>query len=745
MRNVKPFPATIFQLEPLLRPPPHLPPSTPQEIQPCCADGNHPHLLRPTAVMTSHTTDFPHLLKACASLSLLPLGRLLHQRAVVLGVAAEPYLATSLLHMYAMNSRMPDAHQMFDQMPVRNVVPYSAMISAYCRSANMNAAISIYITMLNDGIRPNSVTFLGLLSGVSALFQVEFLHASLVQLGFEDDLFVANSMMNVYSLCERADLARSLFDSMPFRDTVSWNSMVAGYSRTGSASNSMILLHKMRLERFFPDQQTFQCLIASLTNSSRRSGQCGPHLHASVITSGFESDSHLATAIISMYLKFTDFDRALKLFDRSPEKDVVMWTAMISGLVRNDQADEALLVFRRMAASLSPSNESVAIAVSACAQLGLLGAGASIHGFVIRHCLPLDNAVENSLITLYAKCGHLRRSQSLFESMEDRDLVSWNAIVSGFAHNARLEEALGFFTRMISAKQRPDAITVVSLLQGCAAVAALDQGKLMHSFMIRYEVESSLSMETSLVDMYSKCGHIGSAEKCFDRMVEKDVVAWSAIIAGYAAHGMGEVALKTYSDFLKTEMLPNSVMLLSVLSACSHSGHVSEGLSIFDSMKEKFGVDPRLEHCSCVVDLLCRAGNVEEGLKFIRSMSPAANDDVLGIILDACRATDRGDLAEKVAEEMELKQDTAGSFVQLAHNYAAKRRWDDVGEALRRMRGLGLKKTPGWSFVELNGRKYLFFADDSSHTQWDEIIGLLNILRNEMKDVDDDNKHFASV
>ncbi|KAK8931340.1 Pentatricopeptide repeat-containing protein [Platanthera zijinensis] len=590
--------------------------------------------------MASHTTDFPHLLKACASLSLLRLGRLLHQRAVVLGVAAEPHLATSLLHMYAMNSRMPDAHQMFDQMPVRKVVPYSAMISAYCRSANMNAAISIYSTMLNDGIRPNSVTFLGLLSGVSA---------------------------------------------------------------------------------------------------------CGPHLHASVITSGFESDSHLVTAIISMYLKFTDFDRALKLFDRSPEKDVVMWTAMISGLVRNDRADEALLVFRRMAASLSPSNESVAIAVSACAQLGLLGAGASIHGFVIRHCLPLDNAAENSLITLYAKCGHLRRSRSLFESMEGRDLVSWNAIVSGFAHNARLEEALGFFTGMISANQRPDAITVASLLQGCAAVAALDQGKLMHSFMIRHEVESSLSMETSLVDMYSKCGHIGSAEKCFDRMVEKDVVAWSVIIAGYAAHGMGEVALKTYSDFLKTEMEPNSVMLLSVLSACSHSGHVSEGLSIFDSMKEKFGVDPRLEHCSCVVDLLCRAGNVEEGLKFIRSMSPAANDDVLGIILDACRATDRGELAEKVAEEMELKLDTAGSYVQLARNYAAKRQWDGVGEALRRMRGLGLKKTPGWSFVELNGRKYLFFADDSSHTQWDEIIGLLNILRNETKDVDDDRKHFASV
>lgn len=626
-------------------------------------------------------------------------------------------------------------------MPVKNVVPYSVLISAYCRSADMKMSFSIYSKMLNDGIRPNSVTLLGLLSGISKVDQLQCLHALAVHFGFEDDLIITNSMMNLYSLCGRVDLARMLFDSMPVKDSVSWNSMIAGYYRNGEVNSSMGLIRKMRLAGFFPDQQTYGSLLALITNNSRCSVQLGCLIQALVITSGFVSDSHLVTSLVSMYLKFGKLDYAFTLFDRSLKKDIVLWTAMISGLAQNDRANEALLVFHQMIRStrLIPLNATIASVVSACAQLEMFRIGASIHGFVLRQQLPLDTASKNSLITLYMKCSHLRQGQQLFESMQDRDLVSWNALVSGFAHNGQLEEAIYFFIRMISVMERPDTITIVSLLQGCASLGALHQGRLIHNFIIRHELNYCLSMETSLVDMYSKCGDIKTAQKCFDLMQGQDVVSWSAIIAGYGSHGMGSVALRMYSMFLSTKLEPNNVMFLSVLSACSHSGLVSQGLAVFNSMKEEFGIEPSIEHRACIVDLLCRAGCVEEAFRFFRRMLPMANADVLGIILDACRASGGADLAEEVVKEMiKLKPESAGSHVQLAHNFAAMNCWDGVGETLRRMRTLGLKKTPGWSFLEVNGSKNTFFADDASHPQWDDMVWLLKILQNEMEDINYD-------
>ncbi|PKU83767.1 pentatricopeptide repeat-containing protein At4g04370 [Dendrobium catenatum] len=733
MKHVRPSHATSPHIK---TPPPPPPPTAAAEFRP----SNHLqdlHRLPSIATAPSHPNDFPPLLKTCASLSLLPVGHILHQRAVVLGLTAEPYLATSLLHMYAVNGRISDAHRVFDQMPIKNVVPYSALISAYCRSANLNMAFCTYNKMLNDGIRPNSVTLLGLISGISDLYLLQSLHALVSHFGFEKDLIIMNSMMNVYSLCGRADFARMLFDSMPFKDCISWNSMIAGYSRNGEVKSSMDLIHKMRLAGFFPDQQTYGSLLSLFTNNTRCSVQLGCLIQALVITSGFVSDFHLLTSLVSLYLKFGKLDYAFKLFDLSSEKDVVLWTAMISGLAHNDRADEALLVFHKMISTgLTPLNTTIASAVSASAQLGMFRIGASIHGFIVRQKLALDTAAENSLITLYMKCSHMRQGQQLFELMQNRDLVSWNAVVSGFAHNGHLEEAFYFFIRMISVMQTPDTITIVSLLQSCASLGALHQGRSIHNFMIRHELNCSLSMETSLVDMYSKCGDIKTAQKCFNRMLEQDMVSWSVIIAGYGSHGMGDVALRMYSRFLSTEMKPNNVMFLSVLSACSHSGLVSEGLAIFNSMKEEFGIQPWIEHCGCVVDLLCRAGNVEEAFRFFRRMSLMANADVLGIILDACRASGGADLAEEVVKEMiKLKPESSGSYLQLAHNYAAMNCWDGFGQTLTRMRTLGLKKIPGWSFVEVNGSKNTFFAYDASHPQWDDILLLLKTFHYEMKDI----------
>lgn len=592
--------------------------------------------------------------------------------------------------------------------------------------------------MLGEGIRPNSVTLIGLLSGLCMLDQLECVHGSAVRYGLIADLVLANSMVNVYGRMERLDLARALFDEMGLKDRVSWNSMIVGYSRVGRTRECVELFRGMIVSGECPDQQTYGSLLSSITSHEGALCRLGKSVHALVVTSGFQFDNQIETGLASFHLKFGRHDDAFLVFDRALYRDVVSWTAMISGLVQNDGADKALVVFHRMLRSgVMPATMTIASILSACAQLSLFALGSSIHGFAIRRRMLLDVAARNSLTTMYAKCGHLRRCLLVFEAMEDRDLVSWNAVVSGCAQSGHLEQAFSLFRRMRLAYQRPDTITMVSLLQSCASRGALVHGRLIHGFMIRHDLKKHfIALDTSLVDMYSKCGALKTAQTCFALMPEHDLVSWSAIIAGYGSHGMGEAALGMYLGFLRAGMVPNDVMFMSVLSACSHSGLVSQGLAVFKSMQE-FGVTPRVEHCACVVDLLSKAGRLEEAMGFIRTMPAEGNADVWGMLLDVCRANGHDNLAEVVAREIvALRPETAGSYVQLARGYAAMNRWDGVGEAWVQMRRLGLRKTPGWSFIQLNGIITTFFADSTSHPRYAEMIFLLKVLRSEMREVD---------
>ncbi|XP_020103382.1 pentatricopeptide repeat-containing protein At4g04370-like [Ananas comosus] len=685
---------------------------------------------------------FPHhLLVDSPSASLRRLLPPLHALALVLGLA--PSLAPSLLRAYSDRGDLSSARKVFDAIPraKKSVVPFSALIGALSRSDDPDSAFSLCNQMRRLGVAPNSVTFLSLLSGASCARRAQCVHASAIHYGFFDaDLVLANSMVSVYAKCGRVDTARKVFDLMPLRDAVSWNSMLLGYARNGCVDESIDLCRRMRFEGIYPDQQAYGSLVISLTNCAEELLEpikTGRQVHALVVSSGFCSDARVETALISMYLRFGSFDDAFMLFDRASDKDVVSWSAMISGLVQNSKADEALIVFYRMLSSrVVPAPTTIACALSACAQLGLLKVGASIHGYIVRQRFPMDISVENSLVTMYAKCDRVTQCRYVFEGMADKDLVSWNVAVLGYSQNGHLTESFALFHEMMLGSQKPDKITLVSLLQGCTSMGALGCGKVVHNFTIKLGFGPSISLDTSLVDMYSKCGDLVAAKKCFDLMPEHDLISWTAVVVGYGSHGMGELALEMYRDFLSKGLKPNEVMFLSVLSACSHSGLVSEGLKIFESMKEEFGVMPKIEHYGCIIDLLCKAGKVGEAYEILKTMTPRPNADVLGIILDSCRAHKFVDIAEAVAKEIiSLEPKFAGSYVQLAHSYATIRKWDGVEKAWTKMRELGLKKAPAWSFIELDGAITSFFADHSSHPQQEEMMKVLRILDGEMRDI----------
>ncbi|KAK2999184.1 hypothetical protein RJ639_023023 [Escallonia herrerae] len=723
-------------------PPPHstTAATTTTIINRLSSEGAHCHaLLTYTSMLRTHTPPdrytFPSLLKACASLKLLSHGISLHQHAIASGFSSDQYTGSSLINFYGKFGNTCHARKVFDRLPDRNVVSWTAIIGCYSRADDVYAAFCLYNRMRNEGVQPSGVTMIALLYGVSNVALLQCLHASVIHYGFLPAVAVMNSMLNVYSKLGRIEDASGLFESMDVKDIVSWNSLVGGFAVTGYIGMIVQLLYRMRVVGVEPDQQTFGSLVSAAARQSNL--EMGKLVHGQILTAGIDLDVQIKTSLIVMYFKCGNVDYAFQIFERAADKDVVLWTAMISGLVQNERATKALALFHSMLTlQVIPSTATFASALAACAQLGSFNLGASIHGHLLRQRVSVDIPTHNSLVTLYAKCGHLEQSSAIFNMMQERDVVSWNAIIAGHAQAGHLCEALCLFNQMRKTFQRPDFITAVSLLQMCACTGALHQGKWIHNFIVRNCLEPCLMINTALVDMYSKCGDLHTATKCFDRMPQHDLVSWSTIIAGYGYHGKGETALEMYMKFLRTGLEPNHVIFLSILSACSHNGFVDKGMSLFHSMGKDFGIVPNLEHCACVVDLLCRASRVKEAYSFYKRMFPEPMVDVLGILLDASRKSGDKELGDILAKDiLMLKPADSGNYVQLVHSYASMARWDSAGEAWIQMRSLGLRKLPGWSSIELNGTISTFFMDHSSHSQYEDIRLILISLVKESRNL----------
>ncbi|KAI8525072.1 hypothetical protein RHMOL_Rhmol13G0199400 [Rhododendron molle] len=522
--------------------------------------------------------------------------------------------------------------------------------------------------MLKTNTPPDPYTFPSLLKACTSLNLLSHglsFHQHVLVNGYSPDPYIGSSLIHFYAKLGRTRVARQVFDRMPERNVVPWTAIICCYSRTG------------------------------------------------------------------------DFESAVCMFERTPNKDVIRWTAMISGLVQNKCADKALTLFQKMLLSdIMPYTATIASALAACGQLGSLSLGTSIHAYMLRQRMPFDITAQNSLMTMYVKCNRLVQSHIVFDTMEGRDVVSWNAIVAGYAQNGNLYQSLSFFNEMRRTLQQPDSLTVVSLLQACASIGALHQGKWVHNFVIRSFLGSCNMIDSALVDMYCKCGDLDTARKCFDRISYHDLVPWSAMIAGYGSHGKGDMALEIYNQFLLTGLEPNHVIFLSVLSACNHNGLVNQGLNLFYSMREDFWVEPKLEHLSCIVDLLSRAGRVEQAYDFYKEMFPEPEIGVLGILLDACRMSGSLELGNIIARDICMAKPTdARNYLQVAQSYASVERWDGVSEVWVQMRSLGLRKLPGWSFIELNGTITTFLTQHTSHPQHVDIVQVLKFLSKEMTDL----------
>lgn len=316
-----------------------------------------------------------------------------------------------------------------------------------------------------------------------------------------------------------------------------------------------------------------------------------------------------------------------------------------------------------------------------------------------------------------------------------RDVTAWNALIKGYIGCERYSEAIRVFKMMQDQSDGGgDEITMLGVVSACAHLGALDMGRWMHAYIDRKRMRFSLNLGTALVNMYVKCGQIEIASALFRGMKEKDVRAWSVMIGGLAVHGLGKEALELFSEMQSVGISPDSVTLTAVLSACSHAGLVQEGLWLLDQMATDFCVEPTIEHYGCVVDLLGRAGQLEEALALIRRIPLKPDVALWGALLVACRVHKNVEMGERVAKEMlELDPYHAGAHVFLSNVYAASGKWALVDEVRNSMKEQKISKPPGSSSIELDDVVHEFLSGDKSHPLSHEIYMMLDEFRRLMR------------
>eukprot|EP01018_Ginkgo_biloba_P008462 Gb_26311 [translate_table: standard] len=462
----------------------------------------------------------------------------------------------------------------------------------------------------------------------------------------------------------------------------------------------------------------------------------GKLVHAHIIQTGFNPDTYLDTKIVILYAMCGSLLDARRGFDKMPERNVVSWNAMIAAYARHGCCEQALTLFYDMHQNGVQADEfTYASVLPACAKLAALEQGKEVHEDVIRTGFLSDIFVANALLDMYAKCGNTKDAFHVFDKMSERDVVSWSAMISGYADNGYFDEALKLFRQMQVTGMEPNSVTFACVLSTCANLAALHEGKEVHGDVIRSGFQYDIVVGNALVDMYAKCGSIEYARNVFDKMRRRVVVSWNAMIGGYAMHGCGKQALQLFEQMKYRGIKPDHVTFIGVLSACCHAGLLDDGWHYFHCMSRDYDITPSLAHYGCMVDLLGRTGCLEDAEDFINKMPIKPGVAVWRSLLGACRIHANIELGERVAGRLfESDPENAGHYVLLSNIYAAAGRWDDVEKVRKMMKEMGIEKVPGCSWIEVDNKVYTFFVGDRSYPQKQEICVMLERLSGQMKE-----------
>ncbi|PON51662.1 DYW domain containing protein [Parasponia andersonii] len=664
----------------------------------------------------------------------------------------------SMVTGYCHCGMMSEARELFDQMEERNCVSWMAVVSGYVEISEYREAWNLFLMMLTSGMRPDQALFVVILSAATGLNEVglvDCLRTVSTKIGYEGNVVVGTAFLNAYTRNGCLDHAVKFFETMPERNEYSWTTMIAALSQCGRL-NDAISLYERAAEKGVATR------TAMMTAYARNGRLC----KARQIFDQIQNPNVVTwNAVVASYAQNGMLEEAKAMFFRIPLRNAASWAAMISGFVKNGQSREALKLFAELHRSgTSINHSSFTSALFACANTGDVGIGRQIHSLTIKTRCQSNSFVGNGLISLYANCksvedmsqdfgimrardyisgnslvtglseNHmLQEAQKVFDKMPKRDVVSWTAIISAYEQAGQVAIAFQLFLEMLARGMKPNELTVTSLLSACGCLGARRLGEQIHVLIHKLGLNACLFMCNSLITMYFRCGSLDGL--CtFEEMPEKDLVTWNAVLAGCAQNGLGKEAIEIFERMQAAGFLPNEISFLGLLCACSHAGLVEIGWSYFNSMSQDYGINPLVHHYTCMVDLLGRAGRLNEAESLIENMPVVPDSAIWKALLGACRIHRDAKLGQRVAERL-LKMEIQGSgtYVLLSNMYASRGMWEKVQEIRKLMKNNGVTKEPAISWVQIKNKVHYFRIGDKTHKEFEEINSKLHDLNRNFK------------
>ncbi|KAF3967930.1 hypothetical protein CMV_008129 [Castanea mollissima] len=616
------------------------------------------------------------------------------------------YLANSLVNLYAKCGNLDKARLVFENIPEKDVVSWNCLINGYSQHGPTGSSfvMKLFQRMRAEDTLPNAHTFAGVFtaaSNVSDVFGGQQAHALVIKTASFYDVFVGSSLLNMYCKVGLVLEARKVFDKMPERNSVSWATMISGYAMQRMARDALEVFEFMRREEEDENEFALTSVLSALASP-----------------------------------EFVNHDDALKTFEQSGGKDSITWSAMITGYAQSGDSHKALKLFLHMHFSgIKPSEFTFVGVINACSDIGAITEGKQVHGYSLKMGYESQIYMMTALVDMYAKCGSVADARKGFDYLREPDIVLWTSMIGGYVQNGNNESALSLYCRMQMEGIIPNELTMASVLKACSSLAALEQGRQIHTHIIKYGFSLEIPIGSALSTMYAKCGSLEDVDLVFRRMPTRDVVSWNVVISGLSQNGRGHEALKLFEEMQLENTKPDDVTFVNILSACSHMGFVEQGRVYFKMMFDKFGIVPRLEHYACMVDILSRAGKLNEAKAFIESATIDHGMCLWRILLGACKNYHNYKLGAYAGEKlMELGSQESSAYVLLSSIYTALGKREDVERVRKIMKLRGVNKEPGCSWIDLKNMTHVFVVGDQMHPHIGEIHGELRMLAKLMED-----------
>ncbi|KAH6805795.1 Tetratricopeptide repeat superfamily protein [Perilla frutescens var. frutescens] len=703
--------------------------------------------------------------------------RSVHAYGMKSGMESQTLVGNALVSMYAKSGLVLDASAVFREISDKDAVSYNAAIAGLSENKLVEDAFQLFTEMIKGPVMPNYATIANVLPICAALGNAgsdilgKEIHCYVLRrVDLENEIIVNNAVLSFYLKVGRIQQAESLFERMKFKDSVSWNSMIAGCASNGQWLKALETFRQfVSMKMIGVDSITVISILPVCAQLSNL--QVGKEIHGYVFRrSALYEDTSIGNALIKFYAKCCGPETAFRTFSLIYHKDLISWNTMLDALGQNLLGTQfADLLYLMFVQGVKPDAITILTVVQLCACISRIYNVKETHGYSLRSSILHGDAeptLGNALLDAYAKCGNMEYASKLFDylsrkrnvvtcnsmisgylehgshddantifkSMPERDITTWNLMIRGYAQNECPGEALNLFHELQHHGLRPDPMTIMSILPVCSQMASVHLLRQCHGYIIRACFED-VHLKAALLDVYSKCGSINTAYTIYQSTPQKDLVVFTAMVGGFAMHGMGKEAIRVFDFMLECGTKPDHVVITAVLSACRHAGLINEGLLIFNSIDQVHHMKPSMEQYACVVDLLGRGGQIKEALSFLNYTPIASNANLWGTLLGACRTHHDVDMGHVVADHL-LKTETSdiGNYVVLSNLYAADARWDGVLEMRRLMKMRDLKKPAGCSWIEVGRSKNIFVAGDYSHPERSLIYSTLCHLDKQIKE-----------